>query len=383
VLESSRTDVLATPTSPEAWGKLGQALHAAEFTTEARACYARAAEIDPTSPRWLHLLALLELPDQPDVAIQHLTRASELSGRDNDAPQFALAHALIERGRFAQAEPHLKRLLAEHPDHAAARLELARVLIGQTNLPAAAEILQPAVTNASTARSATLLLAQIRQREGNSEAATQLSRGAASMPRPGDWPDPFLREVQSLRADHKQLADQVNGLIQGQRTKEAGAILADVLKAAPDDPEGLLLLGRLRYIEKDCLEAEKALRRHLSVQPNSLNGIIQLGLSLLCQQRWRDAAPVFEKAIAIKPDFAQAHANLGYARSRAGDSSGALRSYRTALRCNPGDVNLHISLAEELARIGERAEAARHLDSAAAINPTDPRIRQLRERMAR
>ena len=170
------------------------------------------------------------------------------------------------------------------------------------------------------------------------------------MPRPFDWPDPFLREVQALRNDREKMADQGNALIQQQRTKEAAPILAGMLKATPDDPEGLLLLGRLRYLEKNCPEAENALLRHLALQPNSLNGLMQLGLSLLCQQRWREAAEVFEKAVALKPDFAQGHSNLGYARSRSGDGGGAIRSYRTALRCNPGDVNLHISLAEELAR---------------------------------
>src|SRR6185503_9767447 len=102
-------------------------------------------------------------------------------------------------------------------------------------------------------------------------------------------------------------------------------LLGRLLAAFPDDPEGLLLLGRLRYLERNCPEAEQAFRRHLRIQPNSLNGLIQLGLSLLCQQRWNDAAAVLDQAITLKPDFAQAHSNLGYARSRAGDSAGAIR----------------------------------------------------------
>src|SRR6185503_20262505 len=162
----------------------------------------------------------------------------------------------------------------------------------------------------------------------------------------------------SLRADRQRLAEQANGFIQQQRTKEGEAALTKLLTAFPDDPEGLLLMGRLRYVERNCAEAEQWYQRHLQVQANSLNGLIQLALALLCQQRWNDGAAVLERAIALKPDFAQAHSNLGYARSRSGDSAGAIRAYRDALRCNPGDANAHLALAEELLRAGNQAEAS-------------------------
>jgi thioredoxin-like negative regulator of GroEL len=169
---------------------------------------------------------------------------------------------LIERGRFDEAVPQLEGILAANPAHAAARVELARVRVARNELDSAKVIIQPALTNAYTARPATLLVAQIMQREGKSDEAAQLSARAATMPRPFDWPDPFLREVHSLRTDRQRLADQVNGLIQKQRTQEAEALISKLLNTFPDDTEGLLLLGRLRYVEKKCPEAEQALRRH-------------------------------------------------------------------------------------------------------------------------
>ena len=380
-IESSRSAVRAAPNSAEAWGKLGQAFQAAEFSDQARTCYARAASLEPKSVRWVHLLALSKMAEQPEEAISDLRRAAELAEGNIDAPRFALARALNERGHVDEAAAELQKILAANPSHTAARVELARIKLQQNDLNAATTLLEPAVTNSYTARPAIVLLAQIQQREGNHDAAAQLSRRAASMARPFDWPDPFLREVQSLRADRQRLADQANALIQQQRTKEAEALLAKLLNAIPDDPEGLLLLGRLKYVERDCPGAEQALRRHLAAQPNSLNGLIQLGISLLCQQRWKDAESVLGQAVALKPDFAQAHANLGHARSRMGDSAGAIRAYGDALRCNPGDVNSHIALAEELRLAGKRDEAKQHLDRAEALNPKDPRIRQLRERL--
>ncbi len=381
LIETSRQAVLATPKSADAWGRLGQAFHAVEFFGEARICYSNAAELDSLAPRWPHLLGLLQLQEHPDAAFGNLARAAELTGAQPDAPRVLLAKAMVERGRFDDAAKPLQVLLAANPAHAAARLEMARVWIFRDELKHAAESLAPCTTNPVTARAAMLLLAQILQRQGNAEAAGGLSRRAASMPRPFDWPDPWLREVQSLRVDRQKLADHVNGLLMQQRLSQAGAELEKLLNIFPDDAEALLLLGRLLSLEQKQTEAEAAFRRHLATQPSSLNGLVQLGISLLRQERWADAAAALRRALALKPDFAQAHYNLGYALSRAGDSAGAVASYKEALRCAPGEVGTHMALAEELQRAGLATEALEHVNRAAELSPEDPRVRQMRERL--
>jgi tetratricopeptide (TPR) repeat protein len=381
IITTSRTAVVRSPKSGAAWGKLGQALHAAEFISEAQLCYSNALARDKNEFRWPYLLGLLELQDQPDTAIIHLHRANALATGKSDEPRFQLARALVERGRYEEAASHLKLLLATNPGHAKARVELARVHLARGALKEATRELQPAMTNNYTMRTALLLAAQIAQRNGQDAAAAQLSRRATSMPRGFDWPDPVLRDVQILRVDRANLAEQANGLLQQQRTQDAEAAIGKLLNSFPDDPEGLLLLGRLRYMQKRCAEAEAAYRKHLTIQPNSLNGLIQLGLSLMCQQQWTNAAAVLEKAIALKPDFAQAHNNLAVVRSRAGDGAGAIRAYRDALRCTPGDINAHMGLAEELANAGQVEEAKQHVESAAALNPNDARVQKAREQL--
>jgi tetratricopeptide (TPR) repeat protein len=383
LIETSRLAVINAPQSAEAWGRLGQAFHAVDYFAEARECYAKAAELDARSPRWPHLLGLLQLQEQPEAALSNLSRAAALAGVQPDAPRVRLAQALVERGRYEDALKQIDALLALAPDHPAARLEKARGLVARGELERAADALMPCATNNVTRRPATLLLAQIRQRQGNAEMAVMLSRGAASMPRPFDWPDPWLREVYALRADRTKLADQANGLLMQQRLPQAEAVLAKLLETYPDDAEGWLLLGRLRYLERKCPEAEAAYRRHLAVQPSSLNGLIQLAIAILCQERWADAAAVLRQALALKPDFAQAHSNLGLALSRLGDPAGAIASYRDALRSNPGDAGAHLALADELHRAGQVAEAMQHLDRAADLNPKDPRLLPLREKLER
>src|SRR6185436_9534856 len=176
-------EVTSHPKSSEAWGKLGQAFHCAEFFSDARTCYTQAAALDPGSPRWLHLLGLLQLPDEPDAALTNLARAADLAGVQTDAPRLRLAQALAERGRFDEAGLHLQRLLASEPTHPGALLEAARARVARNDLEKAAELLSPCLTNAYTARRACLLLAQVRQRQGRVDEGAVLARRATSMPR--------------------------------------------------------------------------------------------------------------------------------------------------------------------------------------------------------
>ncbi|HMJ92268.1 MAG TPA: tetratricopeptide repeat protein, partial [Candidatus Acidoferrum sp.] len=310
----------------------------------------------------------------------HLTRATELA-TDSGAPRFALARALVERGRFDEARPHLDLLLAVNPDHAGAHLELARIHAARNQFKEATHALQLPLANQITRRQAMLLAAQVAQRNSQPDTATQLSRSALALPRGVDWPDPFLKEVQALRTDRARLADAANALMQQQRFAEAEAALTQLMETVPDDAEGLLLLGRLRYLQKNCVAAEAFYRRHLGLQSGSLNGLVQLGIALMCQERWTNAAQVLEQAIALKPDFGSAHHNLGVCRSRTGNSAGAIRAFQDALRCTPGDVNTLFALAEELANANQVPQAIECVKRAEALAPNDPRLATARKQL--
>lgn len=381
MIETSRVAVLAAPKSAVAWGKLGQALHAAEFTAAAIQCYSNAAALDQSEVRWPYLLGTLELQESPDSALAHLERATALANGKSLAPRHAFVRALVERGEYDKARSHIAVLLAANPFHAAARLELARVHMMEARLKEATAELQWALTNQFTVKPALLLAAQIAQRNNQTDTAAQISRRAMSMPRGFDWPDPYLKEVQAMRGDRVRLADQLNVLLQQQRISEAVPVAARLITAFPNDPEALLLYGRLCYLQKKCVEAETAYREHLKKDTNSLNGHVQLGLALMCQQQWTNASAAFQRAVELKPDFGAAHHNLGIARSRAGDAHGAIRSFRDALRYTPGDANVLFALAEELANTGQLSDAIDCVKRAEAIAPNDPRVPKAREQL--
>ncbi len=369
------------PSLAIAWGRYGQVLHSAEFFSEASLCYRRAAELEPGSIRWWHLLGLVELQLSEDAALDHLARAADLAGDTLDISRLRLAQALIERGRLDEAAQNLERLLALKPQHAGALLESGRLQLLKGDPARAAERLQPCLTNAFTSRPALLLLAQAQQRQGRGDLATRMSQRAASMARPFDWPDPFLREVQSLRVGPKRLADQANTFLMQHRFKEAREMIAKLRTEFPGEPEGVLLSGRLFYLEKECGDAEETFRRYLSLEPESLNGRMQLALALLCQQKWTEAISMLREVISLKPDFAQAHSNLGVALVRTDDSLGATTAFESALGCNPADVNALTWLTELALGRQDRAGARRYWERARELNPEDEKVRRLAERI--
>jgi tetratricopeptide (TPR) repeat protein len=352
-------------------------LDAHEYLSEARECYRQATEREPSRTAWWHLLGLVELRLGDAAGLEHLARASELAGDKLDAPRLRLARALTEHGRLEEADHHLDRLLQVSPAHAAALVEKARIDLLRGDAARAIARLQPCLTNAFTARPALLLLSQAQQRLGNDDAAGRLARSAAALPRPFDWPDPFVRDVQSLRTGPTRLADHANGLVQQRRYADARAVIQRLRSEFPDDTEGLLLLGRLLYLEKSCSEAESTLRQYLAVESGSLGGRMQLALVLLCQERWRDAASLLEEVIRIKPDMVQAHYDLGIARERAGDLAAAAAAYQGALRCTPDELHALTALSGVLLRGGDVPGARVPWERARQLNPEDEGVRRL------
>jgi tetratricopeptide (TPR) repeat protein len=366
LIVTSRQHVAAAPRSAEAWGRLGQAFHAAELPTQARTCYGHAMQLDPKSARWPHLLGLLLVQDSPVEALTNFARAAKLERPFPGASRYQAGRMLLERGQLNEAQRHLETVAACVPGHGAAHLDLARIHATRGSNDVAFNLLQTAKTNSVTARAALLLLAQIRHRQGDAEEAEDYARQAERLPRL-EWQDPYFVEVQSLREDQQAIEDRVNRLLTQGKTGEAEHALWPLMQRAPDAPETLLLLARVRYQQRECVVAEQTLRRHLAMSPESLNGLIQLGLALLCQEKWSDAIEPLRRAVALKPDYAQAHFNLGFALSRQGDSAGAIESLQNALRCNPGDPIIHDVLGEELRKTGRMAESEEHTGRAAKL----------------
>src|SRR5947209_11877201 len=111
--------------------------HEAGRLAEAERLYRRLLADDPDRPDCLHLLGLVaHQTGRSEAALELIGRAIALNDTDPDFHN-DIAGIYQSLGRFDRAVVHCRKALALDPRSAAARLNLARALHAQGDLPAA------------------------------------------------------------------------------------------------------------------------------------------------------------------------------------------------------------------------------------------------------
>ena len=87
------------------------------------------------------------------------------------------------------------------------------------------------------------------------------------------------------------------------RWQEADAVLARVLTAHPDEPDGLQLLGLVRENQGRLGEAEQLLRQSLSARPKQSHVQVHLGRILAETGKHQEAIDLLQAAVQVQPDL--------------------------------------------------------------------------------
>jgi protein O-GlcNAc transferase len=254
------------------------------------------------------------------------------------------AFQLHQSGRFAEAEPIYRAVLAQNPNQADA-LHLLGVLLSQTGrAPEAAAMLREASacqpTSPDILSNLGIALAQL-----GDEAAAAESFHAA------------LR----LRADHPDARRNLGNLLtqRGERLRQSGkldealAAFEESAKLGPDRPETHNYLGVTHAALGQPQNAISAFRKSISLRPDYADPHNNLGL---CLEKER-AIEEFETAIRLRPDFAGAYNNLGNALKDSDKLDQAIDAFRTAIRLKPGYAQAMVGLAGALESRGDLEEA--------------------------
>jgi tetratricopeptide (TPR) repeat protein len=382
-IERALNEVRLHPRSGSAWGRLGTLLRSFEFRTEAIQCLAVAARLDPRNPSWPYFHALLLAPVSPAEAIARLERSAALGGSDFPAIRLRLARMLAEAGRRDEAERQLEALLRGQPDFGPALLMQANLAQLRGDYSKSAALAERCKTDPRAARSAWSLLAALKQRLGDTNAAATASRQAAALPPDEGIIEPFEAEAANQRDDPRDLSDRAQRLLKSGKPQEAASIIDQLVQEHPGFAEGWLLDGRRRFLSKDFPQAEKSIRRHLVLDGQSVNGFFQLGMVLLSQARNAEAAESFTRATALKPDFGPAFFNLGLALVRLDRKEEAVAPFREAIRHNADRIDSYLLLSDLLIQLGRPAEAEVLARQAEALSPGDRRVANLWQKLGR
>mgnify|MGYP001609310799 CR=1 FL=1 len=144
--------------------------------------------------------------------------------------------------------------------------------------------------------------------------------------------------------------------------EEALKLSGKIVKAFPELAEGLTLRGRALHCGKREDEAERVLRKAITLSPSSRDAQNALGRLLLATHRYEEAADVLERAVrassgAISVESLSA---LSTACRRSGDRTRLRKVLEDAVTRSPGSLAANVELARILLDC-EMTEEAREL----------------------
>ena len=246
---------------------------------------------------------------------------------------------------YPVAEENMKRLVSapEYRDPDGARFLLGEIAEDQKHWSNAIEWYDQ-IQDGEHALPARLRTANAIAKQGKLDAARDyLHKTAAEFPG---------QEVQFTVAEAQLLRD-------ADRNNDAFQVLADALKAEPEQPE--LLYDSALTAEKlkryDVLERD--LRKLIEVKPDHAHAYNALGYSFAERNtRLPEARKLIEKAIELAPEDYFIVDSLGWVQYREGDLKGAAQTLKRAYDGRP-DAAIGAHLGEVLWVMGERREANR------------------------
>ena len=246
---------------------------------------------------------------------------------------------------YAVAEENMKRLVStpDYRDPDGARYILGQIAEEQKQWPRAIEWYDQ-IEDGEHALPARLRTANAIAKEGKLDAAREYLHKTAA-----DHPG---QEVQFTVAEAQLLRD-------ANQNKAAFDLLADALKAEPEQPE--LLYDYALTAEKlekfDVLESN--LRKLIEVKPDHAHAYNALGYSFADRNtRLGEARKLVEKALELAPDDSFIADSLGWVQYREGKLKDAAQTLKRAYDGRP-DAEIGAHLGEVLWMMGDRSEANR------------------------
>ena len=320
------------PDDPEAVGRLGMYLHAAQNCEAAVAAYRRALFLAPDEFRWAYYLgACLAASNEPKAAAAAFRRALELNPSYTRSA-IRLADQLIWTGKNREARETLLKILAERPGDSAVSFRLGRLAMREGDPAQAAAWFEKALERVSFGAGHYALARAYRALGRVEDARRQLRLYKQYKVRQLPVQDPLLAALDDLLRPQAERIRRARKLLEAGRLWEAIAELEEVLRQKPGDARThanlVLLYGQAGMLRK----AEEHYRLAEEIRPNLPKLHYNWGLALEKQGRFAEARRAFRRAVRSDPRFAYAHFHLARMEARLGDRTAAIRHYRRALR---------------------------------------------------
>ncbi|MHB8624145.1 MAG: tetratricopeptide repeat-containing sulfotransferase family protein [Sulfuricaulis sp.] len=161
-------------------------------------------------------------------------------------------------------------------------------------------------------------------------------------------------------------------LFQANRLQEARALGRQMLSAAPNNAQALVLLGAIHGGLGEFKEAESCYGSLCRLEPNYFQHFYYYGLSFVMQGRLKEAVAPFERMLQLHPESAEGHMQMGCLRRDLGQHDLAIMHLQRALRLSPALLDAAVFLANILIFRGQMEAALELCNQVLAKVPKHP-----------
>jgi tetratricopeptide (TPR) repeat protein len=278
----------------------------------------QAIAADPNRSESYLLLALFELrSDLPDKAEEHFKKAAEVDPKAMNA-QLALGAFYQSRKRLPEAEQQFKHAITVDPKSPAPRAALVRLLMQEGKKDEIESFLRQTKKDLSD----------------NSEGYRMLGDFYAT------WDvDKATAEYASLYSDHpkdiKVKKNYIELLILKNRFDDAAKLNNEILKASPNDIDGLIDKAQIQLGKNDANGAVDSLHSALRNDPDNATAHFWLGNAFAQQHNDDQAESEWRLAVKTRPDLTGAQRALAAMALRRGDLDALLQTAQQIITAQP------------------------------------------------
>ncbi|MDE2690284.1 MAG: tetratricopeptide repeat protein [Acidobacteriota bacterium] len=293
------------PASGAAVGALGRLYQAHRYVDQARRCYERAEELEPSSPDWPYYLGFLAAGrGAHDEAMRRFERALELRP-SYWAARVRLGNALLAAGDTDGAEDEFRAVRAASPGTPWGELGLGKAARRRGLRETAAEHLRTALALDPAHRETRYLLAMTERQLGNPDRAGELLAGLAEA-EVSSLDDPMLEAVFELVRDTQTMIRTANRRLAEGNHLAAERLYREVLRLDPDSYDAHLNLGVLLGLADRNQEAAAALERAIEIDAERADAYALLTIAYIKTGRAEEGLQQLEKALELNPDHPRA-----------------------------------------------------------------------------
>ena len=293
------------PSNGAAVGALGRLYQAHRYTDQARQCYERAEQLDPSSPDWPYYLGFLAAGrGAHDEAARRFERALELRP-SYWAARVRLGNALLAAGDANGAETAFRAVRAAAPGTAWGELGLGKAARREGRPETAAEHLRTALALDPAHRETRYLLAMTERQLGNAARADELLTDLADA-EVSSLDDPMLEAVFELVRDAQTMIRTANQRLAEGNHLAAERLYRGVLRLDSDSYDAHLNLGVLHGLADRNQEAAAALERAIEIDPDRADAYALLTIAYIKTGRAEEGLQQLERALELDPDHPRA-----------------------------------------------------------------------------